>query len=64
MKLELRQRWLDAAILLCKDVTAEMLCPKCQISKLDVINVKDAKDSSVIAAFLNVRHVALSMKRE
>jgi transposase-like protein len=49
MNLELRQRWLDAAILLCKDVKAEVLCPKCQTSKLDVINVKDAKDSSVIA---------------
>jgi Zn finger protein HypA/HybF involved in hydrogenase expression len=49
MNIELKQRWIDAATTLGKDVTAKVLCPKCQAANLDVVDVQDTQSSHVVA---------------
>jgi transposase-like protein len=49
MNVDLRQGWINAAILLGKDVTAKVLCPKCQAANLDVVDVQGTQNSAVVA---------------
>ncbi len=51
MNVELRQRWIAAAIILGKDISAKVLCPKCQAADFDVIDVRDPQNLVVARVY-------------
>ena len=55
MNFDIRQRWIDAGIILSKDPHKKVLCPNCQIDYLEVLDVPYDKEPTRFERYMHCK---------